>query len=199
MSEIFKYNSDQVITINTNAGKSQIINYEILPIFEDTLPLLSQVIPNFDFSKPSVNPIDLAGSLKSTLKQYKGIGLAANQCNIPVRCFVIESNKKVIACFNPRVIELSSFSGKMNEGCLSFPGLYLSVERPLSIKVEYEDEYGVTMRGDFSGLTARCFLHELDHLNGVKFTQRVGKTTLMLAKKKQDKLIRNYKKQKRSA
>lgn len=199
MSDVFKYSSEQVVTINTNEGQSKIVNYEVLPIYADTLPMLSNIMPEFDFSNPTINPIDLIGSLKVTMKAYGGIGLAANQCNIPVRCFVIQSNDKVIACFNPKVIECSSFIGKMSEGCLSFPGMNLTIERPLSIKVQYQDEKGVLMQGDFSGLTARCFLHELDHLNGIKFTKHVGKTTLMMAKKKQEKLIRNVKKQKRSA
>lgn len=192
MSDVFTYKTD-------NIGESKIIKYEVLPVYADTLPLLSKIMPEFDFQKPIINIDLLVGSLKATMKAYNGIGLAANQCNIPIRCFVIQSNDKVIACFNPEVIEYSSFLGKMTEGCLSFPGMNLQIERPLSIKVKYQDEKGVLMQGDFSGLTARCFLHELDHLNGIKFTKHVGKTTLMMAKKKQEKLIRNVKKQKRSA
>lgn len=184
----------QSLTINTNSSTTKIYNHKPIPIFSDNLSLLSEVMPPFNFSNPICDPIELIGSLKVTMKLYGGIGLAANQCGIPTRCFVVNVNDEVMAFFNPRITEYFSGEGNMDEGCLSFPGLCLNIKRPLSFKFQYENENGITMVGDFSGIAARCFLHELDHLNGIKFTSHVGKTSLMMAKKKQKKLIKFHKK-----
>jgi peptide deformylase len=73
---------------------------------------------------------------------------------------------------------------------LSYPGLFLGIERPDWIEVEYTDEYGVVKEGRLQGVTAQCFLHELDHLNGIRFTNHVKPVALQMAKKKQVKIIK---------
>jgi peptide deformylase len=97
-----------------------------------------------------------------------------------------------IACFNPKIISISETSVSSSEGCLSFPGMFLNVQRTETIGVEYYNERGELQTNTFSGITARCFQHELDHLNGIKFTSYVGKTSFMIAKKRQDKLKKKF-------
>jgi len=73
---------------------------------------------------------------------------------------------------------------KMEEGCLSFKDLFLHIERPKTIKVEYQDFNGQTRQSMFTGLTARCFLHELDHMNGITYHTHVKPLSLKMAEKR---------------
>jgi peptide deformylase len=80
---------------------------------------------------------------------------------------------------------------KADEGCLSFPALYCKIERPKWVDVEFTNELGETVQTRLEGLTARCYLHELDHMNGIKFTSHVGPVALQMAKNKQQKRIKS--------
>lgn len=118
-----------------------------------------------------------------------GIGLAANQIGLTKRVFVmgsysIEGFPEPFAAFNPRIINASKEEELMKEGCLSYPGLWLSIKRPSVIEVEYQDSLGNVHEVAMSGLIARCFQHELDHLNGVCFVDIVSPMKLQLAMKK---------------
>jgi peptide deformylase len=136
----------------------------------------------------------LVQQLKLTMKEYSGLGLAANQCGIFQRVFVIGTDQFQIACINPKIISSSAEVEKTPEGCLSFPGLSLKIERPKSIEVEFTTENGEVKQLKMDGLTARCFQHELDHLNGIKFTNYVGETSMMLARQRQAKMMKKVKK-----
>ena len=93
-------------------------------------------------------------------------------------------------CINPKVIDVSDAIDNSQEGCLSFPGLYLKVPRPISVHAEFMDENGETKRLWLDGITARCFLHELDHMNGIRFVEKIGSVALSQARRKQIKLIK---------
>jgi peptide deformylase len=150
-------------------------------------PMLSTKLENFDFSNPPTDPIQLAYDLVETMKQEKGMGLSANQCGLPYRVFCMESNP-VLICFNPRVVDFSSEEVELDEGCLSFNNLWLKIKRPKHIKVRYTEPNGNVVTKKFTGMTARCFLHEMDHMEGIKFIERVGKVQLEMAKKRQKKI-----------
>jgi peptide deformylase len=79
---------------------------------------------------------------------------------------------------------------KDKEGCLSFPGLSVSIDRPKWVEVEYYNENGGQVQMRFDGLTARCFQHELDHMNGIRMIDKVKPLALEMAKKQQKKLIK---------
>lgn len=118
-----------------------------------------------------------------------GIGLAANQIGIAKRVFVlgsysIEGFPAPFALFNPKIIRVSEEQELMKEGCLSYPDLWLSIKRPAVIEVEYQDSKGNTHEAAMSGLIARCFQHELDHLNGICFVDIVSPMKLKLAMNK---------------
>jgi peptide deformylase len=87
--------------------------------------------------------------------------------------------------FNPKVISVNENLQANEEGCLSFPNLWLDVKRPVSIESEYFDRDGNKCIITLKGIDARCFLHELDHLNGIVFTQKVTPMAVLLAQKKQ--------------
>ena len=119
----------------------------------------------------------------------KGIGLAANQIGITKRVFTMGSYNipgfpQPFALFNPRIIEESTDLVLDQEGCLSYPDLYLHVKRPSWVIVEYQNSKGDIIEAKFDGYLAKCFQHELDHLNGVCFVDIVSPLKLKLAMKK---------------
>jgi peptide deformylase len=133
-----------------------------------------------------------------TLKLYGAIGLSANQCGVFERVFVIGTDQFQISCINPKIIRASAEMNRSDEGCLTFPGLYVKLERPEWVEVEFTDDTGKLVQMRLEGLTARCFQHELDHMNGIRFIDGIKPMTLQMARKKQQKImkqaIRNQKK-----
>ena len=152
--------------------------------------MLLTVMPEYDRGFPAPALVTLAKRLKMTMKLYGGVGLSANQCGVSERMFVIGTDEFQLVCLNPKVIRQSETLAKNREGCLSFPGLFFNVDRPDWIDVEYMDEHGTLKEGRLEGVSAQCFLHELDHLNGIKFTNYVKPVALQMARKKQKKTIK---------
>ena len=120
----------------------------------------------------------LLDDMAETLKQANGVGLAAPQVGVLRRAvLVIETNvpedqeEYIIELINPEIIERSGVQ-RGAEGCLSVPGEYGLVRRPMNVKVRAQDRFGEWFEVEGTGLTARCFCHEIDHLNGVVFTSR---------------------------
>lgn len=147
----------------------------------------------WNFAEDS-NAVQLEYDMIEFMKANKGIGLAANQIGLGVRVFVMGSDvmpdlPKPFALFNPEILESSEETILDQEGCLSFPGLWLTIKRPAWVKVKYQDSKGIEHETKFEGLMSKCFQHELDHLNGVCFIDKVSKLKLQLAIKKQRKLI----------
>jgi peptide deformylase len=182
-----------ILTIDTSvaAGITKVEpKVEPLQVFDDRHPMLSEVMPEFVGVLPNASMTHLVKRMKFTMKLYSGLGLSANQCAIKERVFVIGTDQFQMACINPRVISVSEELIKDNEGCLSFPAFFLKIPRPKWIEVEYTNENGERTKTHLDGLTARCFLHELDHLNGVAFTSYVGPTSILQATRKQAKMIK---------
>ena len=175
----------EILVINTRAPTPVIESYEPYNVYDEHLPLLRMTMPDFNFIKPPIDPKSLSIRLLRTLKHYNGLGLSANQCAVPLRVFVMMPD---IVCFNPRIIETGPEAIKP-EGCLSFPGMTLKVSRPTYIIAEYEDANGTTIKNRFEGMTAQCYMHELDHMNGVRFVEKVSQLKLQMARKKQKKMI----------
>ena len=127
------------------------------------------------------------------MQTNNGRGLAANQVGLLSRVFVIQLvGEEPKAMFNPRVLSTSDNLVLGEEGCLSFPDLWLDVKRPSSIEAAYLDKTGKECIIELSDINARCFLHELDHLDGVCFTDKVGAIKLAMAIKKQKQKKRKY-------
>ena len=118
---------------------------------------------------------ELSRILIENMKHHEGVGLSANQIGIPERAFAMIRNleyNEIIVCFNPKIIKTSTKKSVMEEGCLSFPELFLDVVRPSEIVVKYEDEDKKTHKINLVGFSARVFLHEYDHMEGIVFTKR---------------------------
>lgn len=185
----------EILTIDTSSGLINQQRIEPLPLYTDTFHMLSQVMPEYKDVLPNPVMTKLIERLKITMKKFGGLGLSANQCGVYERVFVIGYNDEVFACINPKVIESSTEMIKEKEGCLSYAGMYLSISRPKWIVVQFLNEKGESVQTKLEGLTARCFLHELDHMNGIRYTEHVGPVSLQLAKQKQQKMIKKYQRQ----
>jgi peptide deformylase len=111
----------------------------------------------------------------------KGIGLAANQVDLPLRLFIMNLEGKAgageeLVFINPVVSAPRGGSDEAEEGCLSLPGLYGQVVRPKQIRINAYSLAGTELKLDASGLFARCIQHEVDHLDGVMFPDRMSAT-----------------------
>jgi peptide deformylase len=185
MSEIIKFNTEDALKMQPVVPqKAQVYN-----LVKETDPILKEVMPEFDFTNPPMNPIELASGLVDTCKYYKGYGLSANQCGFRHRVFVMGYGEEYVAFFNPKIIATRG-EVHMAEGCLSFPFLGLHITRPAEIDVEYFDYNGEKKTTKFNGISARCFQHELDHLNGIVYTEKVKPMALQSGMKKRNKLMK---------
>ena len=117
----------------------------------------------------------LSKILIDNMIHHNGIGISANQIGIWERAFAMIrdlEHQEVMVCFNPRIIKSYTEEVEMEEGCLSYPELFLKIKRPDKIVVKYEDEDKKTHKIKLEGLASRVFQHEYDHMEGIDFTQR---------------------------
>lgn len=157
--------------------------------FESDYPLHNNMKMKLDpvHLHQSCQPADYTNSLKNLrLAQHMvqlmldqhGIGLAANQVGVNLRLFVMFVDREIFHCFNPEIIEASREIITSREGCLSFPGEECRVPRHSRILAEFANASGHGQQREFTGLAARCFQHELDHLNGVTMHERSSSVTV---------------------
>lgn len=122
---------------------------------------------------------------------HKGVGLSANQIGMPFKVFsMLVDGKTPIVCFNPSILSVSEEIVNIKEGCLSYPQLWLNVKRPKSVVVSYQTAKGDRIQESFDGFESRIFQHEMDHMMGKNFTEKVSKIFLTSARKKQRLALR---------
>mgnify|MGYP002856777504 FL=1 len=148
---------------------------------------LEKQVKEFDFN--TMDPGEISKNMIDIMHQYRGVGLAANQVGVDAQIFVM-GEKDPMTVINPIVTEVGTEKVEMEEGCLSFPGLYMKVSRPSVVSVQYLDIEQKECIIKLEGFHARVFLHEYDHLQGITFDQRVSKLRLDMAKKKQQKILK---------
>jgi peptide deformylase len=157
-------------------------------LIKDPDPILKQVAEQWDFEN-HVNAAVVEYDMIETMNSFNGIGLAGNQVGLLRRVFVMKlQDGRQIGCFNPWIMFGDNDKIEGDEGCLSFTNLWLKVERHNKITAAYLDNTGKQCIIELEGLDARCFQHELDHLDGVTFTEYVSDLKLKMARKKQRKL-----------
>ena len=100
------------------------------------------------------------------------------------------NTRKILTCFNPKIVEASKEQILMDEGCLTFPGVWLKVKRPIAVTCEYKDENGEKHEKELVGLSSRIFQHEYDHMEGTDFTRKVSKMKIDRAMKKLNKTVK---------
>ena len=171
------------------------MNTEDLKLVHESDPILREELPELADFDDAVSIRDRMYHIVDTLD---ALGLAANQIGLKHRMFVMNINNTKKLCINPVVVKQSSEEKVYQEGCLSFPALFLYVKRPLWVLTKYQT---IDVNGHVSevsekmhDLYAQCYCHELDHLNGIVFTNRVSNYKLKRAKDKQKKWIRKQQK-----
>jgi peptide deformylase len=148
-------------------------------------PILKQKTDPWDFTTQTDAEF-VEREMLEIMKANNGRGLAGNQVGLLKQVFVMRTEDgREFGLFNPVVKFSSEVLESGEEGCLSFPDLWLDVKRPIAVDVEYLDRNGKECTISLVGIDARCFLHELDHLNGVCFTDSISPLKLTLARKKQ--------------
>lgn len=144
--------------------------YDLVP---STAEVLREPCVPFDFNNPELNAEELAESLLETMEAKNGIGLAANQIGLPYRVFAVKGDPFV--CFNPRIVDTSDGTKLLEEGCLTYPGLYVKIKRPTAIRVRFQNYKGETLTEKYTGLTARIIQHEIGHLDGEVFFNKASR------------------------
>ena len=137
-------------------------------ILSDKNPALHKVCkPVVDFDEKLHKLLD---DMNETLVDAGGVGLAAPQVGILRRVVLVDNGEQILELINPTILETDG-EQVGPEGCLSVPGKYGLVKRPFYAKVRAQDRHGNWFETDGEELTARCFCHELDHLDGIIYTQ----------------------------
>ena len=168
----------------------------VLPIVEvpdPRLRLVSRPVAAFDATLRQ-----LVADMTETMYAAHGIGLAAIQVGVDERVLVIDlqeekdaEDKPVrapVAYINPEILSVSNDLSTYNEGCLSIPEQSAEVARPASCRVRWQDESGGAHEEEIHGLLATCMQHEIDHLNGVLFTDHLSRLKRDMVMKKLAKL-----------
>lgn len=170
------------------------VEYEILSLVDFYDSILRTPTKLWDFQTKTAKETQyIAYSMMETLTKYKGLGLSANQVGLSYRVFSLNTGNKVWIFFNPQIIVRSETLSPYIEGCLSYPGLYLKLNRPDHIKLRFQAINGDFVEKEFDGLTSVCVQHEVDHLDGIMYTDKISPIKLEQAKRKVKKNLKKIK------
>lgn len=161
----------------------------LIPYGDD---LLHSELEPFDFNNPPIDPEELAIKMVEFMRNNNGIGLAANQVGYNFRVFAMEGDPEAFVCFNPKLVIPSDEKITLEEGCLSYPGLMVKVKRPRHIKARFQGPDGEMYTKTFTGMSARVYQHELDHLDGITMLDRANRFHKEAALKKWKKWKKKY-------
>ena len=164
----------------------------IVTIFDEDADVLRQPARKVKRFTPDL--ARLADDMVETMRQAHGVGLAAPQVGIPIRLFVAElpededdpQSGRVYVLVNPKIVKASVTEVEGEEGCLSIPGIYGDVWRAEEVVVRAQDVHGKEIRIRAKGFLARVFQHEIDHLNGILFIDRVGDPAALRTYREED-------------
>lgn len=166
--------------------KGDLVEYEIYKMVDFYDPILRQpTVPvKFDTIEDKKRAHYIAHSMSETLESLEGLGLSANQVGLKERVCALNMGQEIWVMFNPEIVYQSSVPANFLEGCLSYPGLYLKVNRANKIVVKFQAINGQYVEKEIDGMTAVCVQHEIDHLDGIMFTDKVSPIKLDQAKRK---------------
>lgn len=165
------------------------------PLVSENDPILHEPIEDYDFinrDETVIDPIQIADILAYNLLEKGGVGLAANQIGFKYRALVLKSTPMVVM-FNPKIVH-SEGEFVNEEGCLSYPGLFMKIKRATEVRVRFTQPNGETITETYTGLTARIIQHEIDHLNGITFRKRASLYEKNKGDRKRKKLLDKAKK-----
>lgn len=160
---------------------------ESIALVQENDPILRKEVDQFRFEDASIDLVLLTEQMFNFMQELGGIGLAAPQIGLGIRLFLMQIDKELFVCINPEIVKRED-QIMHEEGCLSFPKLRLKIKRAKDIEVRFWNEHSEEQNRKLSGLASRCFQHELDHLNGITFDQKVSRTVLNMAKRRRLKI-----------
>jgi len=174
-----------------------------MELIKGTDPRLKQLCPEFDFETgytmedgTVLTAKQIYELLRDKMMEHKGVGLSAPQLGIMARVFVIgnpDAPSEIIGVFNPMIVDYDEETVVYEEGCVSYPGIFMKIKRPRGIRVRYRGWDGEAGTTRYEGYTARVFQHEYDHLNGITFHSRANRYHLEQARRFKDKAERKLK------
>jgi peptide deformylase len=164
-----------------------------MKLVETTDTILHQISQKFDFSNTFMDPEELFSIMKKIMVENRGIGLAAPQIGLDTRIFIMGDDFSQEPFFNPEIVKISKDAIMGGEGCLSYPGLILKIKRPQWIDVKFQNIKGQEIFKRFTDIWARCYAHELEHLEGICFVDKVGPLAMNMALDKLNKKIKRQK------
>lgn len=142
-----------------------------------------------DLENPGFDPKELKTQMVNFMLSGGGIGLSANQVGLNIKVFVMgDSVENSTMCINPTVLQYTTETQDDIEGCLSFPNVFVKVKRPKEILAKFYDENLEEKVVKIEGYSAKCYLHELDHLLGITMKDRVSSLKWDMAQRKRKKI-----------
>jgi peptide deformylase len=173
--------------------------YELLPpqdprVRQPVAPFKDEMLEEYGLKSRQ----ELVDGMFALMHKYGGIGLSAIQIGLPFNMFVAGDHESIekglkIAAFNPVIIQTSSEDVLMKEGCMTFPFLFVSINRPRKCVMKYEDENRDLKEAHLDGMMSRVCQHEYDHQKGELMVQKVSKLKLDLAYRKAEKEMKKWK------
>ena len=162
------------------------------PVKPDSDHLRAAAKQIFNFTDPLIDPIQLSRDLYETLMSTNYLGLSAPQVGLPYRVFALRTTPGLV-CFNPRIVDKSMEELLLDEMSMTHKHLIVPVKRPKKIKVRFSLPNAEVKTEVFDGMTARYFMHHLDYLDGIVYTQRANKLHYERAMRKKKLLEREAK------
>ena len=126
---------------------------------------------------------EIISAMSELMYKSQGIGLAATQAGVGIKAFVMDVGGGLCVFINPEIVEVSGKKTRLEEGCLSLPGITAGIMRPENIKVRAYDENGKMFTKIYQGLAAKAVQHEMDHLNGKLIIDHINPVKRFLAVK----------------
>ena len=154
---------------------------------------LNKQVKDVDLDNPGFDPVELKKEMVDFMLANNGIGLSANQIGLDAQVFVMgDDTGNSTLCINPTVLQYTEETVDDIEGCLSFPNVFVKIKRPKEILAEWYNEKLEKQTVKIEGYSAKCYLHELDHLLGITFKDRASKLKWNMAEKKARKLAKSH-------
>ena len=154
---------------------------------------LNKQVKAVDLDNPGFDPVEIKQQMVELMLSSNGIGLSANQVGLDAQVFVMgDSKENSTICINPTVLQYTEETVDDIEGCLSFPNVFVKIKRPKEILAEWYNEKLEKQTVKIEGYSAKCYLHELDHLLGITFKDRASKLKWNMAEKKARKLAKSH-------
>jgi peptide deformylase len=151
--------------------------------------ILEREVKDVDLENPGFDPVELKTAMVEVMLASGGIGLSANQVGLDAKVFVMgDKADNATICINPTVLQYTEDTVVDVEGCLSFPNVFVKINRPKEILARYWNEKLEECTVKITGYSAKCYLHELDHLLGITMKDRVSTLKWNMATKKAKKI-----------